>query len=235
MLSVSTLTAIAVAVGIEYLLIGVWDLLAPRSAARFLGFSAPKEADNDPVPTLVPMLGARDLTIGAALVVLAHDGATHALGVVVLCASALNFVDAVAVGRRSGWGILPHPTLTAAAVAAGVVYLVRGIWEIVEPASAARALLGLLLPPTNNQNTDPVPALVSIIGAHDLTIGILILFFAYAGQPMALGTVLVCTLPCNYLDAGAVDRHRSPRGRTAWWLFAMALLYVGFSLLIASA
>lgn len=111
MLSTQTLTHLAVAAAVIYLLLGVWDLLAPGSAARvFLRFRTPSPKDesddvdtgSDSIPTLVPMLGARDITVGAAIIWLARESDPHALGVVVLSASALNFVDTWAVAQRRG-------------------------------------------------------------------------------------------------------------------------------------
>ncbi|WOO79938.1 uncharacterized protein LOC62_02G003452 [Vanrija pseudolonga] len=118
MLSTSTLTHLAVAAAVVYRFLGVWDLLAPGSAARvFLGLRSPSpkdtddDAQSDAIPTLVPMLGARDVTVGAAILWLAHEAETHALGVVVLSASALNFVDAWAVARRRGAVLGAAPAL----------------------------------------------------------------------------------------------------------------------------
>ncbi|KAM0276198.1 hypothetical protein ACHAQH_007005 [Verticillium albo-atrum] len=86
----------------------------PRFAARLLfnvGEQHPKKRDADPdseiVPLLVPLLGARDLTLAATLFAFASAGKDREMGTVILAGTILCVADVAAVfmakGRASGW------------------------------------------------------------------------------------------------------------------------------------
>ena len=96
------LLGLTVAAG--YAAFGALAILVPDRAAKELLAIEPKKNPevDDVVSVVFPLLGARDLSIAAALVVLHHARWDRAMGVVIVAGTILCAADTIAAGQRRG-------------------------------------------------------------------------------------------------------------------------------------
>lgn len=98
----STWRLLGLSVAASYVALGVIDCLMPhRAAEEFFGI-APGDAESGAVPLLLPLIGARGLSIGATLFVFARQRKYAEMGTVILAGSILCVADAVAIWRAKG-------------------------------------------------------------------------------------------------------------------------------------
>ncbi|KAM0329300.1 hypothetical protein ACHAQA_004605 [Verticillium albo-atrum] len=105
---------LGLSVAATYTALGVFQCTMPRQAAQLLfgvGGHHPKKRDEDQdskiVPLLVPLLGARDLTIAAGLFTFASQGKNRDMGTMILAGTILCIADVAAIfkakGKAFGW------------------------------------------------------------------------------------------------------------------------------------
>ncbi|KAF6827580.1 hypothetical protein CMUS01_08948 [Colletotrichum musicola] len=101
-LQASTWQALGLSVAASYIALGVMDCIAPQRAAEEIFGIAPTDEGSRAVRVFVPLLGARGLSIGAALLVLARQGKGPEMGIVILAGTILCVADVIAVWRAKG-------------------------------------------------------------------------------------------------------------------------------------
>lgn len=94
----STWRTLGLSVAVSYAGLGIFDILLPHQAANHF-FGLPP---SDPVTRLMPLLGARGLSIAAALFAFARQGKNPEMGVVILAGTILCLWDAVAIWQAQG-------------------------------------------------------------------------------------------------------------------------------------
>lgn len=100
----STWRLLGLSVGIGYAVFGTIEVLKPRMIAKHLLHipSQPSEQADRAVSLLVPLLGARDLSIAAVIFWFHHAGRFRESGVVILAGTILCYADAFAVWSSKG-------------------------------------------------------------------------------------------------------------------------------------
>jgi len=128
----STWRLLGLGVAAGYAALGAFAILVPAQAAKgLLAIEPKKSAEADEAVSLVfPLLGARDVSIAAALFVLHHAKWDRAMGVLIVTGTILCAADTVAVGYRKGPGTcvptpLPAPPPPARSTANDWVYTGR--------------------------------------------------------------------------------------------------------------
>ncbi|KAL1409345.1 hypothetical protein Q8F55_003327 [Vanrija albida] len=98
MLSRSTLTLVAGAVGVLHLAVSLWATIGPGEVARvLLGLELPP--DDQTIPDLVTMIGWRDFSLSYMIAGLINERETKALGIVIWCSSMSDFSNRVPAMR----------------------------------------------------------------------------------------------------------------------------------------
>jgi len=100
----STWRLLGLSVAAGYTAFGAFEILVPAKAMKEMFAIEPKKNPevDETVSLVAPLLGARDLSIAAAIFVLHHAKWDRAMGVVIVSGTILCFADAVAVGYRKG-------------------------------------------------------------------------------------------------------------------------------------
>ena len=108
----ATWRVLGLSVAAGYLGLGLFALAAPRRAAwEYFGIedvappttvTAAPARRADAVPLLMPLLGARDISIGAALCAFAYAGRWREAGTLVLAGTVLCAADVVAIWKTKG-------------------------------------------------------------------------------------------------------------------------------------
>ena len=102
----STWRALGLTVAVAYTGFGVFESFLPAKAAReFFGIQPRAKAEvDDAVSVMVPLMGARDFTISAAMLTFWYYEKDWELGVVILAGSILCVADSIAIFNRRGFG-----------------------------------------------------------------------------------------------------------------------------------
>lgn len=103
--ALQTWRALGLSVAVGYTSFGALELLWPARAGReLLDIEPGQDAGADSTVALMGrLLGARDLSIAAALFALHHGRRHREMGVVIVAGTIVCLADAVAVGVRKGW------------------------------------------------------------------------------------------------------------------------------------
>ncbi|EOO02360.1 hypothetical protein UCRPA7_2105 [Phaeoacremonium minimum UCRPA7] len=103
--SPATWRALGLTVGVAYTGFGIVETLLPAQAAReFFGIQPRAKAEvDDAVSVMVPLMGARDFSLSAAMLTFWYYGKDWELGVVILAGSILCVADSIAIFNRRGF------------------------------------------------------------------------------------------------------------------------------------